>query len=105
MPANADRTFVEEMAGAVRAWFGNKSKRPGDLRVALGISLPTAYSRWHGRTPYSNDEIDKISDYLGISPYDITDLARRLASPAQPVEQPQQLEEFAQPARAKRGVA
>lgn len=107
MPANADRTFTEEMAGAVRAWFGKKNKRAGHLAEALRISRPTAYSRWHGKTPYSNEEIDSISDYLGVSPYDIIQTARQMSAPAPAVEPVPEVEVdlYAQPARAKRGAA
>lgn len=102
MPANADRTFTAEMAGAVRAWFGIKNKRAGELAAALGVSRPTAADRYHGRTPYTNDEIDRVAEFLGISPFDIVQTAQQTSIPAPVVDAKPQVDVWAQPSRAKR---
>lgn len=108
MPANdATGTFGSDIAAAVRAEFGRQNKRAIQLVDVLTVSRPTAYDRYHGRTPFTADELDKVASFLGISAYDLVASAET-ARPTQPkqtvvipvAESP--VDVMAQPARATR---
>lgn len=108
MTANTDTgTFSHNIAGAVRAEFGRQGKQRTELATVLGVSRPTAYSRYNGNTPFTAEELDKVASFLNISAFDLVEsagLAARFTgrtsdsvTAALPPVDP-----FAQPARSKR---
>ena len=104
--------YTSAIAGAVRAEFARHGKKLLDLAPVLGLSRPTTSGRWWGRTPYTTTELDKVAQFLGIDPYELSESAARGARNAE--RSPDSLDvtkpardPLAQPARsrAKRGAA
>ncbi len=75
MPANTDLDYQESIAAAVRAEFGRRGIRRSELSNVIGRSRPTASGRWHGTTPYTADELDRVASFLGITPYNLNESA------------------------------
>jgi len=54
----------QRVAGNVRAGFALRRLRAGDLGDLLGLSYPTALSRWHGRTGFRVNELERLSRFF-----------------------------------------
>lgn len=104
MPGNDDiGSFGADIAAAVRAEFGRQNKRAIRLVDVLSVSTPTAYDRWHGRTSYSTEDLDKVADFLGISAYDLVASAERTSHTGVAAALPApEIDVMAQPPRSTR---
>lgn len=108
MAENTDTTYQGSIAAAVRAEFSRLGFKQSDLGGVIRRSRPTAADKWHGRTSYTTKEIDAISDFLGISPYNLNQSAElasgfpdRFTTPEAARITPPQQDAWAQPSRAK----
>lgn len=70
-----DTSYQESIAAAVRAEFARRGINRSELGKVIGRSRPTAAGRWHGTSPYTSDELDQVSTFLGITPYDLNESA------------------------------
>ena len=55
------------VAGNVRGALALRWMKAADLAELLDLSYPTALSRWHGRTGYRVDELERLSRFFGES--------------------------------------
>lgn len=60
-------TFARRTAAEVRASLARKGWTRTDLGGVLGVSAPTAASRWNGTTAYTLDELERIALALDVS--------------------------------------
>lgn len=109
MSAITDTDYQQSIAAAVRAEFARKGCGTiTQLARVIGMSRPTASSRWHGHTAYKSTELQTIAEFLGITAYDLNDSARkgdeRSVSPAPGVARitPPREDAWAQPSRSRR---
>lgn len=63
------------IAAAVRAEFARRGIKQAALPGVIGRSRPTADGRWHGTSPYTATELEKVASFLDLSPYDLNDSA------------------------------
>lgn len=54
----------------LREWFASLGLRQADL-LKLGFQKNTAYRLWHGLQQYRRDEVDAISSFLNIKPFEL----------------------------------
>uniref|UniRef100_A0AAU8B0H9 HTH cro/C1-type domain-containing protein n=1 Tax=Dulem virus 32 TaxID=3145750 RepID=A0AAU8B0H9_9CAUD len=58
------QTYSQRVAGEVRAELARQGKTANDMAVWLGVSRPTARSRYSGETTYQLDELVTLSSRL-----------------------------------------
>lgn len=75
MPEITDTTYQGSIAAAVRAEFSRLGFKQKDLASVIERSRPTAADKWYGRTSYTTKELETVSRFLGISPYDLNESA------------------------------
>lgn len=76
---DTNQTYSAQVAGEVRAQLARAGKDAGDLASMLGVSRPTASSRWNGAKPYTLDELFVIAEALSL-PVDALVLPGKVAS-------------------------
>lgn len=67
---HTNQTYSEQVAAEVRAQLARAGKDTADLASMLGVSRPTASSRWNGSKPYTLDELHAIAEALSV-PVDV----------------------------------
>lgn len=53
--------FARRVAAEVRASLARKEMGKADLGRILGVSAPTAATRWSGAQPYTVEELERIA--------------------------------------------
>ncbi|MCK2025085.1 helix-turn-helix transcriptional regulator [Microbacterium sp. SSW1-47] len=66
---------AKSIGAAVRAEAARAGKNHSELAEALGVSRPTIAGRLSGAYEFKQGELEKISDLLGITPYNIIESA------------------------------
>jgi hypothetical protein len=55
----------------LQAWAAYLGKRQADLVSELEMHKNAAHRLWHSRQPYRRQDINAVSAWLGISPYEL----------------------------------
>ena len=71
--------FARRVAAEVRASLARKALGKSDLGRMIGVTPPTAASRWSGASAYTLDELERIALALDVS-------ILSLVSPPEPPE-------------------
>lgn len=106
MSANTATAYSQAIAGAVRAKFAEKRYHKMVLADVLGCSRPTAYGRINGRLDWPARDIERVSQFLDITPQRLNELAADVTrTDVDEVEPPLPVNIYEQPARARRKPA
>lgn len=68
----------ERIAAGIAAELARRGKTKSDLAKPLGLSAKSVYSRFHGKTNFTTDELSAVAGYLHLS---FMDLMRRCIGP------------------------
>lgn len=55
----------------LRDWLTSMGKRQSALVNELGWTKNRAYLVWHGRQPYSREDVNTVAAWLKIKPYEL----------------------------------
>jgi hypothetical protein len=76
METAADDSYWQRVAAGVRAELARQRRNALDLVPVLGLSRNAVYSRVNGKTVFKLDEIDKVTQFLGVSLADLAEPRR-----------------------------
>ncbi len=65
----APSTAAEITAANVRMAAARIGWKQTDLARAIGMSLPTVNIRWNGKRQWQLEDLDKVADALGTTPW------------------------------------
>lgn len=103
MSAITATDYSRAIAGAVRAEFAKRRIAKKDLATVLGCSRPTAYGRINGLLDWPAKDIERVSQYLNMTPQRLNELAADVSyTHSDEVEHKLPVDPWAQPARATR---
>ena len=65
--------MAKESAGDwyLREWMAERGKRQAALVNELGWTKNRAHIIWHGKQPYRRKDVNEISAWLGIEPFEL----------------------------------
>lgn len=63
--------LVNVVAENVRAESARRGVKQADLARIVGITSASLNRKWHGKTPWTLQEIDTVAESFGITPWDL----------------------------------